>query len=346
MSETETPREDSGRAPTSGPGERLQAARIARGLPLEELAHQMHLSVGILRSLEDNRFEDITAPIFVKGYLRSYARIVELDEQDILDQYVREYMDGDPPIGSTGNAVAQRSRSRGRGRWKGLVILLLVTLLLGGWWFMRSQQPSETLSLDAASEAANPEPAAEAAPVPQPDDALAGEAARRLEALTPLSEAPATAALPEASTVPDRESAADTSGAMSAPSRTEQAPEQSLSAPDMAATDDAENAGSGAAVQPAAQATAEPVPEPAPADAGNSLQLRVTADTWADIRDARGNKRVYDLLRAGRQLKLDAEPPLRLFFGNGHGVELIWRGQPIDLENRIRADNTVRITLE
>ncbi len=346
MNETETPREDSGRSPTSGPGERLQAARIARGLSLEELAHQMHLSVGILRSLEDNRFEDIAAPIFVKGYLRFYARIVELDEQDILDQYVRDYMDGDPPIGSTGNAVGQRGRSRGRGRWKGLVILLLIALLLGGWWFMRSQQSSETLSLDAASEAANPEVTAETTSPSQPDDALAGEAARRLEALVPLSEAPAAAALPEAATVPDSESAAGLSDAMDSLSRSESAPEQTPSVTDLPATDDVENTRPNTEVPSAEEATAETLPEPTPANTGNTLQLRVTADTWADIRDARGTKRVYDLLRAGRQLKLDDEPPLRLFFGNGHGVELIWRGRPVDLENRIRADNTVRITLE
>lgn len=76
------------------------------------------------------------------------------------------------------------------------------------------------------------------------------------------------------------------------------------------------------------------------------LQMTITADTWVDIRDARGKKLVYNLLRAGRKINIDGQPPLKLFFGNGHGVELRWKGQPVDLASRIRADNTVRITLE
>jgi len=95
-----------------GPGERLQAARIEQGLALGDLANQMHLSTAILESLEENRFEDITAPIFVKGYLRSYARIVGIDETEILDLYVEEYMDSDPPISSTSSDRVQRQRAR------------------------------------------------------------------------------------------------------------------------------------------------------------------------------------------------------------------------------------------
>ena len=62
-----------------GPGELLQAARIQQGLSLEDVANRMHLSPAILEAIEENDFEEITAPIFVKGYLRAYARIVSLD---------------------------------------------------------------------------------------------------------------------------------------------------------------------------------------------------------------------------------------------------------------------------
>ena len=53
-----------------GPGDRLKAERIELGLSIEDVATRMHLSVGILEAIEDNNFDDITAPIFVKGYLR------------------------------------------------------------------------------------------------------------------------------------------------------------------------------------------------------------------------------------------------------------------------------------
>ncbi len=57
-----------------GPGERLQAARIQKGLSLEDVAGRMHLSPRILEAIEENNFEEITAPIFVKGYLRCQSK--------------------------------------------------------------------------------------------------------------------------------------------------------------------------------------------------------------------------------------------------------------------------------
>ena len=72
-----------------GPGERLQAARIKKGLSVEDVANRMHLSTSILEAIEDNNFDEVTAPIFVKGYLRAYARIVALDEDEMIEQYLQ-----------------------------------------------------------------------------------------------------------------------------------------------------------------------------------------------------------------------------------------------------------------
>ncbi|MDH3859227.1 MAG: helix-turn-helix domain-containing protein, partial [Gammaproteobacteria bacterium] len=92
-----------------GPGERLQAARIQQGLSLDDVASRMHLSASILEAIEDNNFEEITAPIFVKGYLRHYARIVALDEDEMIQQYSEYYSEEDPPISSTSNMVPELS---------------------------------------------------------------------------------------------------------------------------------------------------------------------------------------------------------------------------------------------
>jgi len=324
-------------APGGSPGERLQAARIERGIAIQDLANQMHLSVSILESLEDNRFEDITAPIFVKGYLRSYARIVELDENEILEQYVSEYMEGDPPIGTTTSSSALSERRNGFWYWG--LILLSIALGLGVWWYQRSLQTAEAISLDATAEppVAVPSSLSEENR-PNPAARLSSEAAQRLEQLPPV----------QAGQLPLQEERA------SLPSDPERTPDM---VPELADTAEQEVLPQVAAVEenrtvvappPAAAGVvaSSPQPEAAAQDDGRPLQLLVTDDTWADIRDASGRKLVYDLLRAGRRLALDAEPPLRLFFGNGRGVELRWKGQVVELENKIRADNTVRITLE
>ena len=97
-----------------GPGERLQAARIQKGLSIDDVAGRMHLSTAILESIEENRFEEITAPIFVKGYIRAYARIVALDEDEIIQQYVDSYSKEDPPISTTSNMAPARDSNDGR----------------------------------------------------------------------------------------------------------------------------------------------------------------------------------------------------------------------------------------
>jgi cytoskeleton protein RodZ len=336
MSEPTSTGNDETRTAAGGPGDRLQAARIERGIAIEDLANQMHLSVGILESLENNRFEDITAPIFVKGYLRSYARIVELDEGEILELYVSEYMESDPPISSTTTSAARplrRSRRRG-GLWRWWLILLLVALALGAWWYQRSLQTAETISLDAASEPPAAVSGQADGAMAGPAAGLSGEAAQRLEQLPQLQagELPTQeelVALPQAAAEQPGDTRAEQTEAAAVDTPAETA------APEVTAE------------PPPVVAESAPTTEQTPAqDSGRPLQLRVTADTWADIRDASGRKLVYDLLRAGRRLELDAAPPLRLFFGNGRGVELRWKGQIIELENKIRADNTVRITLE
>ncbi len=328
-----------------GPGERLQAARIEQGLALGDLANQMHLSTAILESLEDNRFEDITAPIFVKGYLRSYARIVGLDETEILDLYVEEYMDSDPPISSTSSDRVQRQRARsgGRGRW--WLVLLVVAVALGGWWYQRSQQDAQTISLDAGAESSgDPGTAVTETPVARE---LAKDASRRLEQMEPIkaNEVPQETAVASAPPIEKQREEPPQPAVTPEPIPTatetrslNSEPTQSPASVPTVATE----------TQPAESAVAKTeVPMKTETAAGGpELSLRVTADTWADIRDASGRKLVYDLLRAGRKLDIEGQPPLRLFFGNGHGVELSWKGNPVDLASRIRADNTVRLTLE
>jgi len=111
-----------------GPGDRLQAARIENGMSIEDVAARMHLSVSILKAIEDNNFDDITAPIFVKGYLRSYARIVSLGEDEMIHQYLNYYSDEDPPISPTGHLPPELSPDDARVKW---TTFLVVVGLLG-----------------------------------------------------------------------------------------------------------------------------------------------------------------------------------------------------------------------
>ena len=157
----EQPKNDEQRSSGTGPGERLQAARIQRGLSLDDVATRMHLSAKILKSIENNEFEEITAPIFVKGYLRAYARIVSLDEDDMIDQYIDFYSEEDPPITSTSNAASELSAADPRIKGTTYIVLLIIGVLISVWWWNGEQNDEVPISLDAQS--SSPEPPAKSA---------------------------------------------------------------------------------------------------------------------------------------------------------------------------------------
>ncbi len=135
----------------TGPGERLQAARIQQGLSIEDIAQRMHLSTSILEAIEENNYDEITAPIFVKGYLRAYARIVLLDEEEMIQQYVNYYSGEDPPIMSTSNMTPELSVTDARIKWTTYLVILVLAALLGVWWWNKEKSDDAPISLDTQS---------------------------------------------------------------------------------------------------------------------------------------------------------------------------------------------------
>ncbi len=70
-----------------GPGARLRAAREQAGLTAHDIAHELHLDVAIVSAVEADELDSLGAPVFVKGYLRGYARLVDLPEQELVDSW-------------------------------------------------------------------------------------------------------------------------------------------------------------------------------------------------------------------------------------------------------------------
>lgn len=72
--------------PMRSVGERLQEARIAKKLTIEQIAAEMRLGTAVIRDIESN--EMVGLPItFAKGYIRSYAKIVGLNPDALIAQY-------------------------------------------------------------------------------------------------------------------------------------------------------------------------------------------------------------------------------------------------------------------
>lgn len=65
----------------------LRSQRESKNISLKELARQTKIREHFLRALEEDRYEDLPPPIYVKGFLASYAKVVGLNPKEILQQY-------------------------------------------------------------------------------------------------------------------------------------------------------------------------------------------------------------------------------------------------------------------
>ena len=76
-------------------GARLAAARKKCELDIQVVASELNLDAGIITALENDDMAALPAAIFVKGYLRNYARLVGLPEDEMVRDYAAQT--GEPP---------------------------------------------------------------------------------------------------------------------------------------------------------------------------------------------------------------------------------------------------------
>ncbi len=70
-----------------GPGVMLRRLREAKGLDVEAVAAMLHLSEFKINAIEADDFGSLPEPVFVRGYLKNYARLLEVPEAPVLDAY-------------------------------------------------------------------------------------------------------------------------------------------------------------------------------------------------------------------------------------------------------------------
>ncbi len=72
-------------------GARLRRTRIRNGVELEDIAGITKINPTYLRFLEDERFDDLPAAVYVRGFVMGYAGCVGLDPQQVASSYMKRY---------------------------------------------------------------------------------------------------------------------------------------------------------------------------------------------------------------------------------------------------------------
>ena len=79
-------------------GEKLRQAREERGITISEVAEQTRISALYLSSIESDDYRKLPGGIFNKGFVKSFAKSVGVDEQEALQEYARLVADQDNEI--------------------------------------------------------------------------------------------------------------------------------------------------------------------------------------------------------------------------------------------------------
>lgn len=114
------------------PGERLREERVRQGLSEDDISARLRLSRTYLRALESDDYERLPQPAFVRGYLRNYARLLELPAEEVVSEYQR-LVDEQAPVPAETDAQGEGEPGESLPAWAwpagGVALVLVVALL-------------------------------------------------------------------------------------------------------------------------------------------------------------------------------------------------------------------------
>ncbi|MBM2822485.1 MAG: helix-turn-helix protein [Thermoleophilia bacterium] len=121
-------------------GSSLREARLRQDLDFPELEERTKIRPKYLRALEDERFDILPAPTYVRGFLRSYADALGLDGQPFVDEYNTRFAVGeeDAPVRSRRVPVQRRDRGVRESRIAVLALFAIAVataLVIAAWRF-------------------------------------------------------------------------------------------------------------------------------------------------------------------------------------------------------------------
>ncbi|ESJ22346.1 DNA-binding protein [Cupriavidus sp. HPC(L)] len=311
-------------------GASLAKARAAQGLSIHDVGARLKVPAQKVDAIESGNVDALPDLTFAKGLMRAYARLLQVDIDALLARFHAQAAPPAPEVairrqGSLNASFDDRRRFRssgasasgtgGRWVWLALVAAVVCAGALFGvdhvkqWLDAREQQFTQSGSETAVES----ESGTVTAVLPH----VMGGAA---------SEAPGAAT--------GTEGATGTGTGTANASATLATPLAPVTGPSATANESAPMAASRAA---APVATATP--------AAGELQLRFSAPTWYEVRDASGKVVLGGTAKAGDEVVGGGTAPYKVVIGNVKGVAAMTRnGEPVDLQAANR-NNVARLTL-
>lgn len=117
------------------PGAKLKALREKAGHSTEYVANKLHLRVRVIELLEADAYDEMPEPVFIKGYLRAYANLLEVDSIPMLELFNNYCPEADV---SSERALWQSRKETNKTehwiRWATGAFALVVLVAVFWWW--------------------------------------------------------------------------------------------------------------------------------------------------------------------------------------------------------------------
>ncbi|TDF39394.1 DUF4115 domain-containing protein [Alteromonadaceae bacterium M269] len=329
------------------PGQILKEARIGKGLSVEQVANKINLRAHNIEAIEQDKDDGNLSVTFTRGYLKLYAKFVDVNEDEVLQAFERINSATKEPakLQSFSRRVAKQT-SDARLMMLTYAIIGIVIALSVVWWLQQSNDSSVSqlstsfttqtaqVSNTPANTAQNSQPEVQQAPTSsaQADltDTQLDDSINLTESDNVFSEETSAALTQVAETV-DRLNEGD-NGVL----------EQELEAPVSDITDNAQtttnNAESEVVQIENTAGTTESFGPPV------ELIFEFSEDCWMNLVDATGEAIAYGVKVAGRVMTVSGVPPFEVTLGAPQAVQISMAGEPIDM-SRFPAGRTARFEL-
>lgn len=285
------------------PGELLLEARKRSGLSDADIAERMNLKVGVIQAIDRNDFDALPNAIFVRGYLKAYARLVGLEAAPVLEAY--DQLGGkelDTLDMQSFSRRTSRERSNSRIMWITYAIVAFSLGLVVLWWWQKYQTQIEVTEVEM--------PATQAEPISAEPQLTSSSSLVSETAAEPVE--PQTSpelALPEGNTPTTDVEQAESSQ-----------PEQ-VSQPEVEEV-----------VDVSAEVVAEPEEAATTAVALAEVALTFTHDCWIRVEDATGEIVAEGVKTPARVVRFSGQPPFKAIFGLPSAVTVEYQGEPMSFE--------------
>ncbi|MDO8261956.1 MAG: DUF4115 domain-containing protein [Gallionella sp.] len=316
------PVNNSAEIPATSPGQMLCEARERLGLSVMDVASQIKFAPRQIEALEADDYQHLPEAAFLRGFVRSYAKILHLDAQTVLAALPQNKA---VPVelipGSVGEPFPDvRSVLRQNLIWLG-VALLLITIVAGFalWYFTAPPEQSKAAQVES--------------PVALPDEIQITPAQPIPEAAVIEPEAPKARPSTETETPRMRPSIGSETSKMRPQAAVAQSSVQAAS------TMDSRLAQRNQAIASDTQSdTSTPV---------TSLRLEFSEESWAEIKDKDGKILSSRVHPGGNVLRVNGRAPFSILIGRAASVRLYYRDKEVDLVPHTRSSTEVaHLTLE